>query len=109
MPRLIEIWCSGVIRQEKEKPGSLSLGGFSNRCKEELRLSSLFVCFEAGSNGLGEDGPNEWPWEAMIGDRTCHTDGRATEARKRADGSGATKKPKEDGLEDRGPKGGEDS
>ena len=50
----------------------------------------------------------------MIGDRTCHTDGRATragdvEARKRADGSGATKKPKEDGLEDRGPKGGEDS
>ena len=44
----------------------------------------------------------------------CHTDGRATRAGdveaknfKRADGSGATKKPKEDGLEDRGPKGGE--
>ena len=52
--RLIKIWCSIVIRQEKEQPGSLSLGGFSDRCKEELILSSQFICFfEAGSHGLG--------------------------------------------------------
>ena len=75
IPRLIKIWCSSVIRQEKEQPGSLRLGGFSIRCKEELILSSLFVCFEAGSNGLGEGCPNEWPREkmvAMIGDRVPH-------------------------------------
>ena len=75
IPRLIKIWCSSVIRQEKEQPGSLGLGGFSNRCKEDLILSSQFVCFEAGSNGLGEGCPNEWPREkmvAMIGDRVPH-------------------------------------
>jgi hypothetical protein len=114
---LIKIWCSSVIRQEKEQPGSLGLGGFSNRCKEDLILSSQFVCFEAGSNGLGEGCPNEWPREkmvAMIGDRVPHGWASYPSRRRRGEefqtGKMAPeppKSPKGTELEDRGPKGGE--